>query len=168
MSQTVTLKGNPQELAGSLPSVGDQAPAFTLRGTDMKPKSLSDYAGKVKIISVVPSLDTPTCQVQTKHFNQDAADLGADVVVLTVSVDLPMAQKRWCAAEGIEQVECLSDYHDHSFGRDYGVRMVGPGLLARAVLVVDRDDVVKYVQLVPEVADEPDYEPVLAAARALA
>lgn len=168
MSQTVTLKGNPQDLAGELPAKGDKAPDFTLRNTALQPKSLSDYAGKVKIISVVPSLDTPTCQTQTKHFNQDASDLGDDIVILTVSVDLPMAQKRWCGAEGVDRVECLSDYYDHSFGMDYGLRMVGPGLLARAVLVVDKDDVVQYVQLVPEVADEPDYAPVLEAARACA
>ncbi len=120
---TVTFKGNPVTLAGNPPEVGQKAPDFQLTANDMSAKKLSDYQGKVKLISVVPSLDTPVCDAQTRKFNEKAANLGDDVVVLTVSMDLPMAQKRWCGAAGIENVECLSDFKDHSFGQTYGLRI---------------------------------------------
>lgn len=162
----VTLKGNPMTLVGAELKVGDTAPDFSLKANDMSDKTLADFAGKVKIISIVPSLDTPVCDTQTRKFNEDAGSLDG-VVVLTVSVDLPMAQKRWCGAAGVENVVCLSDYKDHSFGKAYGVRIKEVGLLARTVLVVDKDNTIKYVQLVPEVATEPDYDPALAAAKAL-
>ena len=154
----VTLKGNPMTLVGAELKVGDTAPDFSLKANDMSDKTLADFAGKVKIISIVPSLDTPVCDTQTRKFNEDAGSLDG-VVVLTVSVDLPMAQKRWCGAAGVENVVCLSDYKDHSFGKAYGVRIKEVGLLARTVLVVDKDNTIKYVQLVPEVATEPDYDP---------
>ena len=134
----VTLKGNPVTLAGPVPKVGAPAPDFRLFDNGLAPKTLADYAGKVKIVSVVPSLDTPVCDIQTRKFNTEAAALGADVVILTVSVDLPMAQKRWCGAAGVDKVVTLSDYYDHSFGKSWGVRIVEKGLLARAVFVLAR------------------------------
>ena len=167
-NNVVTFKGNPITLVGNEVAVGQKAPAFTLVGTDMQPKTLQDFAGKVKVISVVPSLDTAVCDTQTRKFNEAAAGLGDDVVVLTVSVDLPMAQKRWCGAAGVDGVVCLSDYKDHSFGKDYGVRIKELGLLSRTVFVVDKDDTVQYVQIVPEVAQEPNYDEVLEAAKKLA
>lgn len=161
-----TLKGNPMTLLGPELKVGDAAPDFSLKANDMSDKSLADYAGKVKLISVVPSLDTPVCDTETRKFNEAASDLGDGVVVLTVSVDTPMAQKRWCGAAGVENVECLSDFKDHSFGPAYGVRIKEVGLLARQIFVVDADNKITYTQLVGEVADEPDYDAALAAAKA--
>ena len=160
---TVTLRGNTVHLVGEPPKVGDKAPDFTLVGTDMAPRKLSDYKGKVKLISVVGSLETSVCDSQTRRFNEQAAALGDDVVVLTISMDLPMAQNRWCGAAGVEGVECLSDYKDHSFGQTWGLRIKETGLLARSVFVVDRDDTVRYAQLVPEIVDEPAYDEALAA-----
>ena len=157
----VTFKGNPVALAGEPPKVGDKAPDFQLTANDMSAKTLSDYQGKVKLISVVPSLDTPVCDTQTRTFNEKAAGLGDDVQVLTISMDLPMAQKRWCGAAGVERVECLSDFKDHSFGQTYGLRLPDLGLLARCVMIVDRDNKVQYVQLVPEIAEEPNYDDAL-------
>ena len=165
-AEAITLKGNPMTLVGPELKAGDAAPAFSLKATDMSDKTLADYAGKVKLISVVPSLDTPVCDTETRKFNEHAAALGDGVVVLTVSVDTPMAQKRWCAAAGVEQVHCLSDFKDHTFGPAYGVRIKEIGLLARQILVVDQNDKITYVQLVKEVADEPDYDAALAAAKA--
>jgi thiol peroxidase len=165
-SGATTLKGNPMTLVGDEVQVGQTAPDFSLKATDMSDKSLSDYAGKVKLISVVPSIDTPVCDTETRKFNEKAAALGDDVVILTVSVDTPMAFKRWCAAAGIDQVECLSDFKDHEFGKAYGVRMKETGLLARQVMVVDKNDKVTYVELVKEVADEPDYDAAIEAAKA--
>lgn len=163
----ITLKGNPMTLLGEALKVGDKAPAFSLKANDMSDKTLADYTGKVKVIATVPSLDTPVCDTEVRRFNTDAAGLGGNVVILTVSVDLPMAQKRWCGAAGIDAVECLSDFKDHRFGVDYGVRIKEIGLLARQVMVVDKDDTVRYVQLVPEVAEEPDYNAALEAARSV-
>ncbi len=162
----ITLKGNPMTLVGDELKVGGKAPDFTLKAVDMSDKSLADFAGKVKIISVVPSLDTPVCDTQTRKFNEDAGSLDG-VVVLTVSVDLPMAQKRWCGAAGVDNVVCLSDFKDHSFGKAYGVRIKEIGLLARQVMVIDKDDTIKYVELVPEVAQEPNYAAALEAAKGL-
>ena len=163
----ITLKGNPMTLVGDELKVGDHAPDFTLKAVDMSDKTLKDFAGKVKIISVVPSLDTPVCDTQTRKFNEDAGSLDG-VVVLTVSVDLPMAQKRWCGAAGVENVVCLSDFKDHNFGKAYGVRIKEIGLLARQVMVVDKNDTIQYVELVPEVATEPNYDAALVAAKSLA
>ena len=162
----ITLKDNPVTLIGPELKVGDQAPDFTLKANDMSDKTLADFAGKVKIISIVPSLDTPVCDTQTRKFNEQAGGLDG-VVVLTVSVDLPMAQKRWCAAAGVDNVVCLSDFKDHSFGKAYGVRIKEVGLLARQVMVLDKDNTIQYIQLVPEVAEEPDYDAALAAAQGL-
>lgn len=165
-AQAVTLKGNPMTLVGPELTVGAAAPAFSLKANDMSDKTLADYAGKVKLISVVPSLDTPVCDTETRKFNEHASALGEGVVILTVSVDTPMAQKRWCGAAGVERVHCLSDFKDHAFGTAYGVRIKEVGLLARQVIVVDKNDKVTYVQLVGEVADEPDYDAAIAAVKA--
>ncbi|MEM9882511.1 MAG: thiol peroxidase [Planctomycetota bacterium] len=165
-AEAVTLKGNPMTLLGDELKVGDAAPDFSLKAGDMSDKSLADYAGKVKLICSVPSIDTPVCDTETRRFNEAAGELGDDVVVLTVSVDTPMAQKRWCGAAGVEAVECLSDFKDHRFGEAYGVRIKEIGLLARQVFVVDRDGKITYTQLVKEVAEEPDYDAALAAVKA--
>ncbi len=163
----ITLKGNPLTLIGDELKVGDDAPDFKLKAVDMSDTTLADFTGKVKIISVVPSLDTPVCDTETRKFNEEAQKLGDDAVVLTVSVDLPMAQKRWCGAAGVDNVVCLSDYLDHSFGKAYGVRIKEIGLLARQVMVVDKDDIIQYIELVPEVAQEPNYDAVLEKAKSL-
>jgi thiol peroxidase len=163
-----TLKGNPMTLVGDELKVGDTAPDFTLKATDMSDRKLSDYAGKVKIISCVPSIDTPTCETETRHFNEDAKKLSDDTVVLTVSMDLPPAQKRWCANHDIENVVTLSDYLTHDFGKAYGVRIKEIGFLARCIFVVDKNNKITYIQHVKEVADEPDYDAVIEAAKAAA
>jgi thiol peroxidase len=161
----VTLQGNAVTLLGPELKAGDKAPDFSLLKNDMSPATLGDYAGKVLVLSVVPSLDTPVCDTQTRKFNEKASALGGDVVVLTVSVDLPFAQARWCGAAGVDRVVTLSDHREAAFGAAYGLLIKGLRLLARAVLVVDRDGVIRYVQLVPEVATEPDYDAALAAAK---
>jgi thiol peroxidase len=161
----VTLKGNPLTLIGSEVKVGDKAPDFTaLKGLGA-PISLSDLEGKVKIFNVIISVDTPVCDVQTKRFNEEAADLGDDVEILTLSMDLPFALSRYCAAEGIDKVKTASDYKDASFGEAYGVLIKEHRLLARSLFVVDKDDVVRYVEYVPEVATEPNYELAIAAVK---
>ena len=163
----VTFAGNPITLVGPEIKVGQQAPDFTVLSNDLQPKTLKDYEGKVKVISVVPSLDTGVCDAQTRWFNQDATSLSEDVVVLTISMDLPFAQKRWCGAEGIENAIMLSDYFDHSFGRDYGLLMNEWHILARAVFVLDSDNIVRYVEYVDNINSEPDFEAAISAAKAL-
>jgi thiol peroxidase len=161
------MGGNPVTLVGEGVKVGDKAPDFVVVGNDMQPVSFSSYLGKVCVLAAVPSLDTEVCSTETRRFNQEAASLGDDVVILTVSMDLPFAQKRWCGAAGVDRVVTLSDHRDASFGLAYGVLIKDVRLLARAVFVVDRDGVVRYVELVPEVGQEPDYEAALAAVRGL-
>ena len=129
---------------------------------------MKDFAGKVLILCSVPSLDTPTCDLETRRFNQEAAALGPDIQILTVSMDLPFAQKRWCGAAGVTAVKTLSDHREASFGLNYGVLLEGLRLLARAVFVVDKAGVVVHAQIVPEVSSEPDYAAALQAAKALA
>ena len=163
----VTFAGNPIALLGKEVKVGDKAPAFTLLDNGLGEKTLADYAGKVKVISVVPSLDTGVCDAQTRWFNQNVSKLGDNVVVLTVSVDLPFAQKRWCGAAGIDQVETLSDYRDHSFGENYGFILEGLRLLSRGIVVIDKDDVVRYVEYVPEVTSAVNFDAAEAATKAL-
>ncbi len=164
----VTMRGNPLTLVGDEVTVGQAAPDFTVLDNDLAPVSFSSFRGKTCIVASVPSLDTPVCDVETRKFNEEAAKLGSDVAVLTISMDLPFAQKRWCAAEGIDAVQTLSDHRDASFGEAYGVLIKELRLLARAVFVVDSEGVLRYKQLVKEIADEPDYEAVLAAVRELA
>ncbi len=161
----ITLKGNACNTCGDLPAVGAAAPDFTLVAGDLSDAKLADFAGKNLIISIVPSLDTPTCATSTKKFNEKAASLG-DTVVLNVSLDLPFAQKRFCASEGIEGVTTVSAFRCGQFGKDYGIEIVdGPlkGLLGRAIVVVDGSGKVVYNELVGEIADEPNYDAALAA-----
>lgn len=161
----VTFKGNPMTLIGPELHVGDKAPDFTLIDNGMQPVALSASAGKTRLISVVPSLDTPVCAVQTKRFNEEAAKLPENVVVYTVSVDLPMAQKRFCGAEGTTKITALSDYRQRSFGEAYGVLIKELMLLARSIFVVGPDGVLKHVEYVKEVAEHPDYDKALAAVK---
>ena len=163
----VTFAGNQIALLGKEVKVGDKAPAFTLLDNGLGEKTLADYAGKVKVISVVPSLDTGVCDAQTRWFNQNVSKLGENVVVLTVSVDLPFAQKRWCGAAGIDQVETLSDHRDLSFGENYGFILEGLRLLSRGIVVIDKDDVVRYVEYVPEVTSAVNFDAAEAATKAL-
>lgn len=164
---TITIEGNPLTLLGKELKAGDPAPDFTVLSNDLTPTSLSEYKGKIRIISSVPSLDTPVCDMETRRFNQEAENLGPDVVVLTISMDLPFAQKRWCGAAGVNNVITLSDHRDASFGRAYGVLIKELRLLARCVFVVDREDVIRYVQVVQEVTNEPDYDKILNAVKEL-
>lgn len=163
----VTFAGNPIALLGKEVKVGDKAPTFTLLDNGLGEKTLADYAGKVKVISVVPSLDTGVCDAQTRWFNQNVSKLGDNVVVLTVSVDLPFAQKRWCGAASIDQVETLSDHRDLSFGENYGFVLEGLRLLSRGIVVIDKDDVVRYVEYVPEVTSAVNFDAAEAATKAL-
>jgi thiol peroxidase len=165
--QTVTLHGNPLDLAGSPVVVGDSAPDVELLDNELNPVALSSLRGKVLVLLSVPSLDTPVCDVETRRFNQEAADLGENVAVVAVSMDLPFAQARWCGAAGIENVQTLSDHREAAFGQACGVLIPALRLLARAVFVIDAEGVVQYAQVVPEVADEPDYDAALEAVRGL-
>ncbi|HDT12571.1 MAG TPA: thiol peroxidase [Candidatus Marinimicrobia bacterium] len=159
----ITLKGNSIHTSGNLPEIGSKAPDFKLTGTDLKDRSLRDYSGITLILNIFPSLDTDVCAMSVRRFNQMAADMD-NTKVLCISRDLPFAHKRFCVAEGIENVVSLSELRDLSFGDSYGVRIVdGPmaGLLARSVIVLNPDGTVKYTELVPEITREPDYESVL-------
>jgi len=159
----ITMKGNPLTLLGNEVKVGDVAPDFEVLSNDLSPVTLSSFRGKVCIVSSVPSLDTPVCDTETRRFNEEAGRLSSDVAVLTISMDLPFAQKRWCGAAGVTRVQTLSDHRDASFGTSYGVLIKELRLLARAVFVVDRNGIVQYVQLVKEITQEPDYDAVLTA-----
>ena len=157
----VTFKGGPLTLIGPELKVGDKAPDFKLIDTGLKPVTLADSKGKARLISVVPSIDTPVCDLQTKRFNQEASKLPANVTVITVSMDLPFAQGRWCGLAGANKVQMLSDYQDHAFGQAYGVLIKELKLLSRAVFVIGPDDKVQYVEYVKEITTHPDYEKVL-------
>jgi len=161
----VTSKGAPLTLVGPAPEIGSKAPAFTALRADLTQFSLADAAGKVVVLNSVPSLDTSVCAAQARRFNQEAAVLGDRVKVLVISMDLPAAQKRFCTTEGIDNLETLSDHRDASFGTAYGLLIKELRLLARAVLVIDEKGVLRYVQLVPEVGQEPDYDTALAEVR---
>jgi thiol peroxidase len=158
------MKGGPLTLLGPELTVGEKAPGFTVVNTDLEDVSLCDYAGKVVIVAAVPSVDTSVCATETRKFNEKAAALDEDVVILTVSMDLPFALGRFCSAEGIEQVVPLSDHRDADFGESYGVLIKDLRLLARSVFVVDREGMLQHVEIVPEVTDEPDYDAALQAA----
>ena len=160
---TITSKGNPLALAGSLPKVGDMAPDFEVLGNDLSAVKLSDFKGKRLVICSVPSLDTPVCDTEVRKFNQEATSLGDNVVVLVISMDLPFAQKRWCGAAGVKNVQTLSDHRDAKFGNAYGVLIKDLRLLARAVFVVDKKGVIRYKQIVGELSSEPDYQAALKA-----
>lgn len=162
-----TFKGNPITLIGPELKVGDQAPAFNLSKNLLEQATLSDYAGKVKLISVVPSLDTGVCDAQTRRFNEAASELGDDVIVLTISVDLPFAQARWCGAAGVDRVVTLSDYRDNSFGKAYGVLIKEFVIDMRSIFVIDQNDVIQYVEYLPEMAEHPDYDKAVEAVKQL-
>ncbi|GGA82208.1 thiol peroxidase [Ornithinibacillus halotolerans] len=160
----VTFGGDPVTLLGSELKVGDQAPDFTVLNNDLEEKTLSDYKGKIKLISVVPSIDTGVCSIQTNRFNEEAKQL-ENVQVLTVSMDLPFAQKRWREVNNVESLNLLSDHREGNFGENYGVLIKELRLLARSIFVVDSNDKVTYVEYVNEVTNHPDYDKALEAAR---
>jgi thiol peroxidase len=162
----ITMKGKPLTLMGKEVKVGDAVPDAVVVANDLSEVKLSSYRGKVCIITSVPSLDTSVCDIETRRFNEEAGKLDG-VVVLTISMDLPFAQKRWCGAAGVKNVVTLSDYRYASFGNEYGVLIKELRLLARTVFVVDKAGIVRYVQIVPEIATEPDYDAALKAAKGL-
>lgn len=162
-----TFKGSPLTLIGPELKVGDQAPDFTLNKDLLTEVTLSDYAGKIKLISVVPSLDTGVCDAQTRRFNQEAASLGENVVILTVSADLPFAQARWCGAAGVDKVVTLSDYKTKSFGEAYGVLIKEFALDMRSIFVIDANDKITYVEYLAEMSEPPNYETAIQAVKEL-
>lgn len=161
----ITFKGAPMTLLGNPVETGCRAPDFTLRANDMSTRSLASYRGKILLFSVVPSLDTGVCDLQTRRFNSEAAALGDKVQILTISCDLPFAQARWCGAAGATQLETLSDYYDLSFGLAYGVVIKELRLLTRSIFVVDAKGILTYAQIVPEVGSEVDFDAALNAAK---
>lgn len=164
----IMFKGAPVNTSGELPKVGAKAPSFTLTGTDLSDIKLSDFLGRTVVLNIFPSIDTPVCAASVRRFNKDAAAL-ENGVVLCVSLDLPFAQGRFCSAEGLDGVKPASAFRSHSFGSYYGVLLVDSplaGLLARAIVIVGGDGIVRYTQLVPEIAQEPDYIAALAALKA--
>jgi len=163
----VTFAGNPLTLIGNEVKVGDKAPSFTVLDKDLSEVMLSDFAGKVKIISVTPSLDTPVCDLQARKFNEEAGSLGDTVVVINISMDLPFAIARFCTSAGIEKIRTLSDHRDASFGNAYGVLIKELRLLSRSIFVIDQLDIIRYIELVPEITNQPDYDKALAEARKL-
>lgn len=162
----ITFAGNPMPVSGKEIKVGDKAPDFTVVSNDLKPVKLSDYKGRVRVLSIFPSLDTGVCAAQTRKFNEEAAKTDA-IDILSISVDLPFAQKRFCGAEGIDAAVTLSDHKDLDFGKKYGFVMEPLRLLARGTVVIDKDDTVKYVEYVPEVTTEPNYDAALKVAKEL-
>jgi thiol peroxidase len=166
-NNNITFQGNPLTVLGDAVKVGQSAPEIHLVGNDMKDLTWESFNGKIVVVSVVPSLDTPVCSIQTKKFNTEAAKWGAHCAVLTVSLDLPFAQKRWCGAEGVSNVVTASDYKYHSFGQAWGCLIKEMGLLARAVFVVDSARKVRHVEYVPAISEEPDYAQVGAAVNAI-
>ncbi len=163
----VTFKGQPLTLVGPEIKPGDKAPDFTIIDQSLQPVSLRDYAGRVILLSVVPSLDTGICSAQTKRFNEEASKLPEDVAVLTVSMDLPFAQARFCGAENIDRVKVLSDHRDASFAQAYGTLVKELRLESRAIFVIDRDGIIRYVEYVPEIASHPNYDAALEAVKGL-
>ncbi|MEK5236413.1 thiol peroxidase [Paenibacillus sp. FSL L8-0470] len=161
------FKGNPLTLVGPQLKAGDSAPQFTVSKNLLEDTSLSDYAGKIKLISVVPSLDTGVCDAQTRRFNSEAAELGDDVVILTISMDLPFAQARWCGAAGIDRVITLSDHKEAAFGQAYGVLIKEFRLDMRSIFVIDKNDTLAYVEYLGEMSEHPNYEAAIAAVKEL-
>lgn len=162
---SITFGGKQLTLIGNAVAVGDKAPDFTVLANNLSSRTLADYAGKILVISVVPSLDTGVCDLQTRRFNTEAANLSDKVRILTISCDLPFAQARWCGAAGVNALETLSDHRDLSFGLAYGVVIKELRLLARAVFVINADGVLAYKQIVPEVASAVDFDAALAAVK---
>jgi thioredoxin-dependent peroxiredoxin len=160
---TITMHGKVLHLTGNEIKIGDKAPEFRAAANDLSPKSLGDYKGKRIVLITVPSLDTPICDMETRRFNKEATGMGADTVVIVVSMDLPFAQKRWCGAAGVGNVVTLSDFNDASAGTAFGMLIKEIRLLARGIFVIDADGIVRYKQVVKEATHEPDYEDVLKA-----
>ena len=163
----VTMKGNPLTLIGNEVKVGDAVPDVVLLDNGLGPVKLSSFRGKNCVLVSVPSLDTPVCDMESRRFNEEATRLGPDVAILIVSMDLPFAQKRWCGAAGVTKVQTLSDHREASFGNSFGVLIKELRLLARAVFLVDKKGAIKYIQLVKEIAQEPNYQEVLEALKKL-
>jgi thiol peroxidase len=163
----ITFQGNPLTLLGPELKVGDQSPDVEILANDLSPVKLSSYKEKICVISSVPSLDTPVCDMETKRFNEEAGNLGGDVAVITISMDLPFAQARWAGAAGVDKLTTLSDHRDAAFGGAFGVLIKELRLLARAIFVLDKEGVVQYIQLVKEMTEEPDYNAVLDAVKKL-
>jgi len=166
-ANAATLKGNPLTLIGPELKVGDKAPDAVVSKNLVDEIHLSEYAGKVRLISSVPSLDTGVCDAQTRRFNEEASKLGEDVVILTISADLPVAQARWCGAAGVDKVVVLSDHKRASFGENYGLLIKELRLDMRAVLVIDKNDTIQYVQVLSEMTEHPDYDAAIAALKKL-
>ncbi len=160
MARNIKFKGSPITLEGKILTIGAKAPDFKVLSQDMKDVTLSDFQGKVKIITSFPSLDTPVCNLQVREFNKRATGLSSEVVILGISKDLPFAQKRFCEMNGINNVTVLSDYKYSSFGINYGLLIKELNLLARTVLIIDKNDVIRYIQIVEELTNQPDYEDV--------
>jgi len=163
----ITIHGNPLTLVGSELKVGDPAPDFELLDNNLSTVKLSSFRGKVTIISSVPSLDTSVCDMETRRFNEEAGNLGENVRILTISMDLPFAQKRWCGNAGVDRVITLSDHRQASFGTSYGVLIKELRLLTRAIFILDREHMIRYIQMVKEITNEPDYDAVLEAVQKL-
>lgn len=164
----VTVNGNPLTLAGNELKVGDKAPNFVLMNNNMKEVTLEHYAGKVLVIATLPSLDTPTCDMEVKRFNNEAIKMSDDIQILAISMDLPFAQKRWCANAGVDRVHTLSDYKTGQFSIDYGLLIEEMQLSARAVFILDKNHNINYIQFVSDISKEPDYEEVLRALKEIA
>jgi thiol peroxidase len=154
----ITMHGNPLTLAGNVVQTGDKAPPFTVIDGDLREVSLHDFAGKIKILSVTPSLDTPVCEVQARKFNEEAASLSYEIVILNISMDLLFAISRFCTRAGIDKVKAFSDHRDASFGTAYGILIKELRLLARSIFIIDKDDVIRYIEIVREVTDLPDFQ----------
>jgi len=167
VANAVTMKGDPVTLVGNDVKIGESAPDCTLTANDLSDFQLSSLKGKKVILSVVPSLDTAVCDLQTKRFNQEAANLGSEVAIVTISMDLPFAQKRWCGATGSDQIQTVSDHRDAAFGEAYGVLVKGLRILTRAIFVVDAEGILRYKQIVSEITNEPNYDEVLEAVKKL-
>jgi thiol peroxidase len=163
----VTIQGNPLTLVGNELKTGDRAPDFQVLSKELAAVSLADFKGKIKVISVTPSLDTPVCDLQIRRFNQEASGLSDKVVVLNISMDLPFAISRFCTAAGIDKVVALSDHRNASFGMNYGVLIQELRLLARAIFVIDTDDFIRYMEIVPEITSPPDYDKAIQAIKGL-
>jgi len=162
-TDVIRFSGNSVTLIGPEIKIGDKAPDFRVVNNELQLVTLDDFKGKTKFICTVPSIDTPVCDTEVRRFNEEATILKSDIVVLTISMDLPFAQKRWCVGEGIERVQAFSDYQELNFAANYGVLIKELKLLSRSIFIIDTDDVVRYIQHVPEVTDEPDYSAALAA-----
>lgn len=166
-NRTVLFGGNPVALSGNIIKNGDKAPEFTVIDNGLKPVQLSDFKGKVKLISIFPSIDTSVCSIQNHKFNNEAGSYEDKVAFLAISIDLPFALKRFCGAEGINNLKTLSDHRNTDFGNKYGFLIKDLRLLARGVVVIDKDDIIRHIEVVPNVGQEPDYESALKVLKSL-